>query len=372
MVPNDEDEAKIVPTEADGWILGHLPEGCRLCIRGMKVVYFMGGDCSNPHHCRWYCPISQKRKSPNAHFIDELFIEQSDSSDEILKKIIYEVKMVEAEGMSFTGGDPLRSPGKIDLVARLIKGLKAEFGDKFHIHLYTSGKTFDAFVAETLDQAGLDELRFHPDEEDFYRLEYAAGRKYAFGAEVPVIPGAEYKEYLLKLADHLDMIGAEFLNLNEFEMCEPNQAELQERGYCLVSDAIAAVKGSREAADAFINEFKPRGGLSVHFCPAALKDGIQIRNRYIRRANHIKREFEEVSEDGTLVFLRIKGIAAEIKRLITELTKEAGIPKSMYDYDALKGIIDLPAVLGEDESFIELLNDYKIEEIGRASCRERV
>ena len=63
---------ELSPTVADGWVYGILPEGCQLCIHGMKMVYFMGGDCSRPKHCNWYCPISEKRKSTTAFYIDEI------------------------------------------------------------------------------------------------------------------------------------------------------------------------------------------------------------------------------------------------------------------------------------------------------------
>ena len=47
------------------------------------------------------------------------------------------------------------------------------------------------------------------------------------GAEVPVIPEKEYVKNLEELIFYLDEIGAEFINLNEFEYCSPNSQSLK-------------------------------------------------------------------------------------------------------------------------------------------------
>ena len=76
-------------------------------MKGMKLVYFMGGDCAHPPHCNWYCPISVERRSPDAHFADEVPIHEFDSIKKTVEKLVYEAKAIDAKGMSFTGGDPL-------------------------------------------------------------------------------------------------------------------------------------------------------------------------------------------------------------------------------------------------------------------------
>ena len=139
----------------------------------------------------------------------------------------------------------------------------------------------------------IDEVRFHPSEVDFHRLDFAQDRHFAFGAEVPVVPLTESYQYLLKLADYLDTIGANFLNLNELELCEPNRESLESHGLTLRKESIASVAGSQEQASKFLEEFSPHGPLTVHYCPVAVKDGVQMRNRYLRRAHHIAYPFEE-------------------------------------------------------------------------------
>ncbi len=346
---------------AGSWVVGSLPTGCDLCMKGMKLVYFMGGDCAHPSHCKWYCPISPERRSPNAHFADEIPIKDFNSIKKTVEKLVYEAKSIDAKGMSFTGGDPLSSPAKRDRVVAIIQAMKIEMGDDFHIHLYTSGTNFDVVTANKLEAAGLDDLRFHPSEKNFFRIEFATGRKYTVAGEVPVIPTEENFMYLLKLADHLDMIGADFLNLNEFEICAPNQNELIKRNFHLEENSIAAVDGSRRYALRFLEEFRPRGGLTIHFCPAAVKDGVQIRERYLRRANHIRKEYEEISDDGCLLFLQIQGSVQEVKTLYDTLLNDSKMPKDQLDFNPSKGILDLPSFLSTDENFLELLNDYRVK-----------
>ena len=202
-----EIEKQILP--GNSWVVGNLPFGCKLCMQGMKVVYFMGGDCNHPSHCQWYCPVSEHRRSSRAHFVDELAISSPDDINSILTTLKKEIDTVKAKGMSFTGGDPLSSPRKKNMVCAIIRELKVIYGPDFHIHLYTSGVTFDSLIAEQLDQAGLDSLRFHPSQADISKIELAMGHSYSVGAEVPVIPMEENHRLLLELIEYLQAVGAD-------------------------------------------------------------------------------------------------------------------------------------------------------------------
>ncbi len=321
----------------------------------------MGGDCLRPARCSWYCPISENRKIPNAHYADELHIEDPSKLGNVIDKLVYEAKMIDAGGMSLTGGDPLSTPRKVNWAVSVIAGMKIKMGDNFHIHLYTCGSTFGKETAKKLNNAGLDALRFHPSKEDFPKIEYAMGMNYKVGAEVPVIPTPENHQYLMELGDYLEMIGADYLNLNEFEMVSTNQRALQELGFTLKTDSIAAVPDSFEYSLKFFDDFGEGSALNIHYCTSSLKDGVQLRNRYIRRAKNIKRDLEELTLDGTLLFLRIKGGIQTIKALERDLIEESGVPQNLIEVLPSQGRLDLPPFLFEDESFIDMLRDYDVK-----------
>ncbi len=351
-------------TKKGGWLYGKMPIGCRMCMKGMKMVYFMGAGCVNPPHCSWYCPISKQRKVKSSHYADELEINDSENIEKTIEVLKHEANAIGARGMSITGGDPLSSSREVNWAASVISLMKTEFGKKFHIHLYTCGKTFSVTVAQKLSNAGLDSLRFHPEESDFSKIELALGYSFRVGAEVPVIPAEENHQYLLRLADYLDSIGADYLNLNEFEMVAPNQTELIERGYKLKKDAIAAVEGSDVYAKKFLREFNethPSSTLSIHYCTASLKDGVQVKNRYKRRARNIKRGLEEITQDGTLLFLRIKGDIKTIQNLYHHLREVSKMPENMIDINPNRGFLDLPPFLAKDHSFRDMLSTFNVK-----------
>ncbi|MHA1675084.1 MAG: hypothetical protein ACTSYI_15815, partial [Promethearchaeota archaeon] len=262
---------------------------------------------------------------------------------------------------SLTGGDPLSNSNKVSLACSIIQAMKIEYGPDFHIHLYTSGKNFDPLIAEQLERAGLDSLRFHPGRDDFHKIEFAMGRSFTVGAEVPVIPTEENHRYILDLIQYLEAIGADYVNLNEFEMCAPNQTALLQRGFTLEEGTMATVKGSRKFAEKIVREVSPRTNLAVHFCSVAVKDQIQIQARYLRRAEKIRFEYEDISEDGCLLFMRIQGSLQEVKRLWEYLAKTAKVPEKAMNLNRTQGVLDLPPFLAEEDGFIDLLSEYRVK-----------
>ncbi|MBD3350842.1 MAG: radical SAM protein [Candidatus Lokiarchaeota archaeon] len=343
-------------TEADSKYIGVLPLGCQLCIRGQKLVFFIGGKCNKPPLCSWYCPISLKRRGSEQMYANEIEINTP-------KDVFREVEKSQAQGCSFTGGDPLGSEDHIELSLFYIEELKRKYSDNFHIHLYTNGKNLTRKLANELAEVGLDEIRFHLDEEDFHKIDYAMDLGIEVGAEVPVIPTSEHEEYIWNLMDYLDTIGALFINLNEFEMNEPNQKALKKRGFQLAENSMSAVKGSRELAQKILNNIPDRYNLSVHYCPVSLKDGPQQRNRYKLRAESIKRNFEEITEDGTLIFIRVKGEKKNLQSYYKELTRDSGVPKDMMELNLKmkEPFLDMPWFLSEDSAFLEGLEAFDLE-----------
>jgi len=218
--------------------------------------------------------------------------------------LIEEAKACKAKGAGITGGDPL---ARIERTCRYIKLLKKEFGKNFHVHLYAILETLTPKNLKMLDDAGLDELRLHPDfasDKKWKNIELLFDknkRKYSFdfGVEIPCIPGydAQTKKLIDYFADKID-----FLNLNELEISDTNSCELVDRKFVTKDRISYGIKGSQELALNLLKYCEQKySKLNVHYCTCKLKDGVQLRERLKLRAENTKKIFDIVTEDGTFV-----------------------------------------------------------------------
>ena len=270
------------------WI-GDLPRGCKLCMEGAKSVVFVTGVC--PERC-WYCPLSKARKGKYVTYVNEVLARD-------VKDVVTEVAANLSKGAGITGGDPI---ARLDRTVEIIKTLKETFGQDFHIHLYTTGYLLTKEKMNELVSAGLDEIRIHITGEHSYRaLEIATKSGIDVGVENPAIPGTE--KMLLNAIRRAAEIGASFVNLNELEFSEGNEASLLLRGY-RTEDGVAAV-GSRETAIRAMAAIVEEGiDISIHYCPARYKDSVQYRRRLAKRAIATRMPYEEV-EDSLVKWVEI-------------------------------------------------------------------
>ncbi len=328
-----------------------IPKGCQQCLKGAKAVLFLNGICQNPKHCWWYCPISEKRKGKKDTYINEIQI----SSKE---QILHEIKAINAKGMSITGGEPLFEPN-LKKTLEYIKFIKENKGKKFHIHLYTNGLNFNEEIAAKLARAGLDEIRFNPAKENWNVIKYALNKGMSVGAEVPVIPDVEYIENLKKFIFYVNKIGADFINLNEFEYTLPNSQNLKDRNFKLEAGTIASVKNSKECAIKLIHDILPYVSIKIHFCTIIAKDYWQLRERYLRRAKTIKLPYEEITRDGLLLYAQIEGEKKDIKAFYNLLLNELKIPQNFLSYEIT--YIKLPIKFALKEFFMDLLIQHNLK-----------
>ncbi|TFG23150.1 MAG: 4Fe-4S cluster-binding domain-containing protein [Promethearchaeota archaeon] len=301
----------------------NIPKGCQLCLEGKKTVLFLNGMCQNPPHCFWYCPISEERKNKEFSFANEI---QLTSKEDLLK----EIKMSRSTGMSVTGGDPLFAPN-LDKTLEYIDYVKQKKGKKFHVHLYTNGLNFNESIAQELANAGLDEIRFNPPRDSWNVIKYALNKGMKVGAEVPAIPTDENVKEIKDLIFYLDEIGADFININEFEYCMPNSQNLKDRGFSLVKGTIASVENSKDLALELIKEVKDRVNLMIHLCTVSTKDFWQLSKRYTRRARSIKKPFEEITNEGLLMYASIEGNQDNLKIIKNYLISNMKIPQDLLE-----------------------------------------
>jgi len=259
-----------------------LSDGCILCFQGAKMVLFVTGLC--PRSC-WYCPLSVERKDLDVVYANDRRVHTPDD-------IIEEAEIMSALGTGVTGGEPLLVP---DRVAEYCRLLKERFGKEHHIHLYT-GIAPDARVLELL--VGLvDEIRLHPPPEvwpGIMESEYARAAVlakqmgFSIGIEVPALPGLHHLIRALPLLD--------FLNINELEWGETCAEAMRDQGFEPEDGLHNAVKGAREWARELCSHEK------VHWCSSSFKDSVQLRERLKRIAANTARTFDEVTDDGTVVY----------------------------------------------------------------------
>lgn len=267
---------------------GQLTKGCRQCMKGAKLVLFITGKC--PKDC-YYCPISEERYNQDVIFANEIEVKE-------IEQAIAEAQLIDAMGMGITGGEPVL---EVERIITYIRAFKQTFGESFHIHLYTGLEPVPLEAIRQFVDAGLDELRLHRFDvgEDYIGLQKILKGKTKLGLEIPVIPGM--LQQLKNLLQQFNSLGIDFINLNEMEFSDLNAQKLRQRGFKLDADTIAAVQSSEEEALELLEWAAKETSLNIHYCPLALKDGTQLRNRFKRRAKNIVKPFERISQEGLLV-----------------------------------------------------------------------
>jgi uncharacterized protein len=298
------------------------------------MVLFVTGLCR--FRC-FYCPVSPNRNQKDVVYANERRV-LSDAD------VLDEAHAIGAGGTGITGGDPL---GVVDRVEHYVRLLKREFGPEHNIHLYTHEPNPEKL--RQLARAGLDEFRLHiphylwgPLAADggAYRavLEEAPSWGVRRGVEIPVLPdkGPE----LRRLLAALDKIGVDFVNLNELEFSETNEEKMHGRGYALDPRNGWGVKGSRALAERVVRESTL--SMPVHYCSSRFKDGVQMRQRFLRQAERTAPPFAERTPDGTVVLGIVEMHSpVDLPRWALRLARRAGLGPDDYRVDVARRRVEL-------------------------------
>jgi pyruvate formate-lyase activating enzyme-like uncharacterized protein len=266
---------------------GSLPKGCTFCVKGQKTVVFITGIC--PNHC-FYCPISEQKHQKDVVHINEW-------PTKSIKDLFTEIRLCSSKGAGITGGDPL---AMLDRTIMYIQAMKREFGKAFHIHLYTPLELVNKAALKRLHDAGLDEIRFHPEIGNpklWERMRLAKQFSWNLGIEIPAIPGF-WKE-TRELIDFSEGL-IDFLNINELEISDTNAQQLLERGFIPKDRISYGVKGSEALAKKLLL-YAEKKGIPTHYCTSKLKDKVQLSERIKRRAKNAAQKFDIVTKEGMLV-----------------------------------------------------------------------
>ena len=313
---------------------GKLSPGCLQCQEGKKLVLFVTGLCR--FRC-FYCPVSERRNQLDVVYANERPV-RTDAD------VLEEARSIGAAGTGITGGDPL---GVIDRTVHYVELLKAEFGPEHHIHLYTHEP--NRAKLERLAKAGLDEFRLHiphyiwgslDSHGSAYREVLMAAPEWGIrrGVEIPVLPEKEME--LRRLLRSLDRLHLDFINLNEMEFSATNEVALHEHGYRVDPWNGWGVKGSRATAERVVREM--RLVTPLHYCSSRFKDGVQLRQRLLRRAERTAPPFAERTEDGTIRMGIVEAADnLQLPRVIQAIGSVGRVPASDYRVDSVRRRVEL-------------------------------
>jgi uncharacterized protein len=142
----------------------------------------------------------------------------------------------------------------------------------------------------------------------------------------------EKEPELRRLLRTLDAIGVDFVNLNELEFSETNEAKMRERGYRVDPRNGWGVRGSRAVAERLVRDLPL--SVPVHYCSSRFKDGVQLRQRLLRRAERTAPPFAPRTEDGTVVLgvVEADGEAA-LDRWSARVVRRLGAGPNDYRFD---------------------------------------
>ncbi|MFP8957289.1 radical SAM protein [Natrialbaceae archaeon A-CW3] len=284
-----------------------ISKGCEQCAKGGKMVLFVYGYCDQ-RDC-FYCPLGETRKNVTDVYANERLVEDDED-------VLTEAHRMNALGTSITGGEPQEA---LERTCHYLSLLKDEFGEDHHTHLYT-GIPGGRENMRRLSEAGLDEIRFHPPLEQWGNLHGTEWEEILYIAReeglTPAfeIPGIRAETEFLEF---LDEGAADFCNVNEFEMSHGNFRRMQEKGFELKEGHMSAVDNDRDGILEVMGDHP-----KVYFCTSVFKDAAQHRRRLKRMARTVRREFDDITDDGTLVYGKTRTDPTRFEAL--------GVPEEFY------------------------------------------
>lgn len=273
-----------------GSYYNYLSEGCRLCTKGSKMVFFLTGECL--HSC-YYCPISEEKRGNDVIFANEREVNGSEDVEQ-------EIEMMDAEGVAITGGEPLLKPERLLDYLEFFKDLD------LHVHLYTTIIPEMKFLQKLSKY--LDEIRFHPISlHEPQKFEKSITVAKDLGMDVGMeIPALKFSQDIVDVVNHQDI----FLNVNELEFSSTNYDNLVDRGFS-VGESYGDTE-SREIARLYGEKVD-----KFHYCTSRFKDSVQFKRRLIRMAqNHPN--FYQTTEEGTLICGLIEGNMRRAKEVLEQ------------------------------------------------------
>jgi len=290
-------------TKADG---RDLSPGCRTCGEGTWACLFVNGVCNA--RC-FFCPAPQLTRDPP---------ETSGLPFPEVDDFLDYVEHFGFTGVSLSGGEPLLTEERTHA---FLAGLRARFGASLYLWLYTNGLLATPERLARLAAAGLDEIRFNAlaTDCDLTAIRAAVGLFPRVTVEIPAPPGEAPR--LVRLAEELAAAGVRHLNLHQLRATPHNAQQLAGRdGVTLLHGNRVVVIESELAALEVLAEVQARGlPLAVNCCLSAFRGRHQEAAGRRRAAPRIARPHEQVTLNGYLRALAVRGPAEALAALVPGL-----------------------------------------------------
>lgn len=326
-----------------------MSKGCEICGQGGWSCMFINGKCN----CRcFYCPTEQNEIDiPTTNGVK--FAKPADYVDYIDK--------FGFKGVSISGGEPLLT---FDKTLSFVSAVKRKFGEKIYLWLYTNGTLASGDMLSKLRDAGLDEIRFDIGATN-YSLEKA---KTAVGVirnvtvEIPAIP-EDYEVMKLKLSEMKD-VGINYLNLHQLRLTPHNYRNIANRNYrFLHGEKVTVLESELTALNLLRHSFENNINLPINYCSYAYKNRFQSAATRRRNAAFIKKDFEDITENGYIRTLCLTGNTEDIVRQAEDF-KKLGFKQELWSLSSSKDRLFFSKSLWQSACF----SNFKLS-VGYAEAR---
>lgn len=268
--------------------INKLSPGCQTCIDGSWSCIYINHLCSR--NC-FYCQKDPKiriEKNPRSSLINFDAVED----------YIGHLKKYNFRGIGFSGGEPFMV---FERLCEYIKRIRAEFGDKHYIWVYTNGDYVVDEKMQHLCSSGLNEIRFNLSARgyDLSPVQIALRHIQTVTVEIPAIP--EDVERVKQMMHQLDDMGVSFLNIHQLTMNKFNYHELIKRNYTLLHHRLYPILESELVGFELLKyaiEYKLRMGFN--YCSACYKDVFHGRAFQKKYCSEVINKYESMTATGLI------------------------------------------------------------------------
>jgi len=290
-------------TKADG---RDLSPGCTSCGEGSWACLFVNGVCNA--RC-FFCPAPQLTRDPP---------ETSGLPFPEIDDFLDYVEHFGFRGVSLSGGEPLLTEER---TLAFLTALRARFGDRLYLWLYSNGLLGTPERLARLAAAGLDEIRFNAiaSDYDLSAIRAAVGLFPRVTVEIPAPPGDVPR--LVRLAEELAELGVRHLNLHQLRATPHNARHLVDRAdvTLLHGHRIVVIESELAALEVLAEVQARRLPLAVNCCLSAFRARHQEAAGRRRAAPAIAKPHEAMTPNGYLRGLAVRAASATLAPIVEGL-----------------------------------------------------